>query len=157
MVSLQYEPRWTMSVLEASAALLTCDGKVWLSRRKDFKDDHLVGCLECPGGASAREGEPILSTAQREVLEETGLRLESDRFRYRGSIHVDKWTMWLYSVELGALERPKNTEPFKRGDWHLVEFEKIRFRMCTPALGALLSILMDELRIHRRETDAKTT
>lgn len=146
-----------MQVLEAAVTLLTCDGKVWISRRRDFKDDHLVGCLECPGGAVSRAGEPILTTAQREVLEETGLRLESERFRYRGSIHVNKWTMWLYTVELGRLERPKNTESFKREDWHLVDCEKIRFRMCTPALGALLSILMDEIRIHRRETDAKTT
>lgn len=138
-----------------SAVLLVLGEQTWVARRTAIKP-RLAGCLECPGGLWAESFgyggvETPVGTALREVREKTGLVLLPERLRYRGSLHLEELDMTLYSAELGYTERPKDTEPAKRDRWMLTHFERLRFVNCTPSLGALLAVVMDELRLKREK------
>lgn len=134
-----------MRVLKSGAAVLLIapNNCVWLAERDAAKT--MPHCFECPGGERVGS-ERYLDTARREVLEETGLYIASDRFDYRGTLQVDGWEMALYMVNLTNGEVPKDTEETKRSPWVLGRPEAVPLRWCTPSLGALLAIVLQERR-----------
>ena len=67
-------PKTTMPAHLGANAIITCDGKLLLERRRDSDTWGLVG-----GGVKKYE-EPIDAMA-REVWEELGLRISKDKFR----------------------------------------------------------------------------
>jgi 8-oxo-dGTP pyrophosphatase MutT (NUDIX family) len=127
-----------------STLLIAHDGRLWLAERTAHKP-RLAGLLECPGGElEAYEGNH--EGAAREVREETGLEIDERRFKYHGHIKVRDWYVNLYTVELEADERPKDTEPEKRTPWRLVDVNEIQNRSACPGLSALAGIFIDERR-----------
>jgi 8-oxo-dGTP pyrophosphatase MutT (NUDIX family) len=134
---------------DAVVVLLVCDGKAWLARR-DAHAPIMPGLLECPGG-KVEEGEDVAIAALREVKEESGLALDIDRLTHRGSIWSGRARVVLYIAELGRHERPKDTEPEKRNAWQLSAVDGLKMKACTPALGALASIFMHDLRLADEE------
>lgn len=125
--------------------------EVWIARRSPHAK-IMPDLLECVGG-SQEQGELALDTIIREMKEEAGLSLRSNRFDFKGVIFVDGWWYNLYFVELENREEPKNVEPTKRTMWWRLRPEHLTMHECSPALGALLSILMQELRMDRKHTD----
>lgn len=131
----------------ASITLLICGDKVWIAKRAL---DHKImpGLLECAGG-STEDTETSLDTAVREVQEEACLDIARSRFEYRGRIFVDNWWYSLFFLKLHEVEKPKNTETTKRFPWFLHSPEDLRMNELSPALGALVSIFMQELRVKK--------
>lgn len=129
-----------MPVLEAHvvSTLLVCDGKVWVARRKPNVEVS-PGLVECPGG-KMEGGETELMAARREVREETGLDIGFERFRARGQLYLNGRWCYLFMVELGRHERPKDTEPDKRDRWILTEAGGLKPKRSIASLGALCAL-----------------
>lgn len=70
----EHTPKTTMGAHLGANAIITCNGKLLLERRRDSDTWGLIG-----GGAKKWE-EPCEAMA-REVYEELGLRIRKDRFR----------------------------------------------------------------------------
>jgi 8-oxo-dGTP diphosphatase len=93
---------------------------IWLSKRLG---SHETGKYACPGGM-VDPGESFIMSIQREIEEETGLKISTDRFSMiRSFIHghigqKSDYTVW-YHVTLTSDEIPRNMEPEKHGDWCL--------------------------------------
>lgn len=129
----------------ASITLLISGDFVWIAQRPENKT-IMPGLLECAGGA--QEGKEVPSyTAHREVKEEAGLDVDRNRLEYRGHILVDGWWYDLFFLELKTGEQPQNVEPEKRGPWFICSPEVLPLGACSPALGALLSIFLQEKRM----------
>lgn len=131
----------------ASITLMIHGDKAWIARRPMNKS-IMPGLLECAGG-SQDGNETALETAIREVKEEANLWIANDRFTFVGVIFVDGWQYSLYFVTLDATETPKDVEPTKRDNWFLCPPGHITLGQCSPALGALLSIWIQEQRVRR--------
>ena len=102
-------PKTTMPAHLGANAIITCDGKLLLERRRDSDTWGLVG-----GGVKKYE-EPVDAIA-RETWEELGLRIPKDRFRKlavygepgRIAAYQDG-SIWRMVIVVFALELPKDT------------------------------------------------
>lgn len=102
-------PKTTMPAHLGANAIITCDGKLLLERRRDSDTWGLVG-----GGVKKYE-EPIDAIA-REVWEELGLRISKDKFRKlavydepgRIAAYRDG-SIWRMVIVVFALELPEDT------------------------------------------------
>ncbi len=131
---------------EAVVVLLTCNGRVWLARRSP-NSSTMGGLLECPGG-KVGPAEGLLMAAQREVEEETGRHITYDRFVQVGRLNIGTLMVHLFTVEVGTLEFPKDTEPGKRGAWQLSEPGGVKLRTLTPSSAALIAVMLEHARLN---------
>lgn len=127
----------------ASVTLLVCGEQAWVARRSAH--GTMPGLLECAGGA-VKDCESVDAAAVRETAEETGLELDSSRFKGCGQLILPDIDITLYLVTVGLTERPRDTEPHKRNAWMLTPVARLRFEACTPGLGALAAVFCHALR-----------
>lgn len=120
---------------------------MWLARRTANVSAR-PGLLECAGGA-VREGEDPSKAAVREVREETALAIEPERLVWHGILELADLRLWLYRVELGRCERPKDTEPTKRNAWQLCNPVRLKPSRYTPGLVALVGAFADVVRANK--------
>lgn len=109
------------SPLEVVVVILRSHRCVWMAERRAV-DKPYFGMLHAPGG-KVESGELKLEAAAREVLEETGLKLDLDRFyEGRSSMHRtddgEPFVVTWFVVSLEADEIPQRTEPEKTGEWY---------------------------------------
>lgn len=104
----------------AVVLLVDFDGSVWLAQRSK-NCEVMKEQWECPAG-KLQESEDFKTGAQRELMEETGLKVERSRLqscgllRTRGNGVMDVLCA-LFMVYLEEGEEPSNTETTKRGPW----------------------------------------
>lgn len=123
------------------------DTIVWLAERTESAD-AFGGCWCSPGGKPDKD-ESLLDALGREIEEETGLKIASDRFEFAGVISIwkkgAKVPVWLFLTELEYGETPINNgdpalsvwEPFSliRGP-----FESADNLLLTPGTAALIEM-----------------
>jgi 8-oxo-dGTP pyrophosphatase MutT (NUDIX family) len=102
------------------AIFLSRDGQVSLSKRSDPAREFYT-FWQCPGGGQ-EPNESTLTTAIRELQEETDIALPSSRFTYLGHDirHFSNGSPYRavnYHVELQRYEEPLNREPHKCTPW----------------------------------------
>lgn len=134
---------------QTAITLLVCENWAWVARRS-VDSPVMPGLLECPGG-KVEGNETPLGGAVREVYEEAGLDIHPDRFKHRGIVTArvgsEDWSIWLYMVEVGRHERPKDREPTKRNRWHPLPPGGVKkLRNLTPALGVLLALFAHDVK-----------
>lgn len=116
-----------MAMSPIGVVVLLLDGEfLWLAERT-AADRPYFGYFAAPGG-SLEDGEALLDCAKREVFEETGLSLHDSRliFGARTEHTYDNgqpFTMFWFSANLWAGERPVEREPHKQGKWLRIHLE----------------------------------
>ncbi len=129
----------------AVVAILFSEGYIWLAERLD-KDRPYFGMLAAPGG-SVNAGEWHENAIQREVKEETGLEITSDRFHYGGQTNHAysdgrPFFMHWFLVRLNLGEVPARTEPHKQGEWKRYTTAELGGLDVTPGtIGAIDGLL----------------
>lgn len=116
--------------------------------RRSREADGFAGYLCCPGGKPV-DGENPFTAAQREVEEETGLRIAIERFSWVGVITIwaqGAWIpVWLFIVELkdGEIpEIPEGKESSLLGPWERYDLtdDLTVTESLTPGTAALYEI-----------------
>lgn len=116
--------------------------------RRSTEADGFAGYLCCPGGKPI-DGENPFVAAQREVEEETGLRIALGRFSWVGVITIwagSRWIpVWLFIVELreGEIpETPAGEESRLLGPWerHNLADDLTATEVLTPGTAVLVEI-----------------
>lgn len=108
------------------------------------KGSHGAGEFALPGG-HLEYGESFEECAKREVLEETGLVLDSAEFAYAvnsvfpGGAH---YVTVFCRAEVPATAQPHNCEPHKCEGWDWVEYGSIA-RDCHPIFLPLAKLLLE--------------
>ena len=99
-------------------------------------------------GGKLNDGEHPLIGAQREVFEETGLYIDTNRFVHISEIldHPSTKCCTIYYVQLNDNEIPENREAKTKyfpqaSDWHLFSFENAEELFLMPSLMKVLDIL----------------
>ncbi|KDN71219.1 putative NUDIX domain-containing protein [Colletotrichum sublineola] len=103
------------------------DGKIIVGQRKS---SHGAGTIQLPGG-HLEFGEPFFLCAERETLEETGLRVRgtklvavtNDVFGDLGKHYI---TIFVRCELEDADAEPVNIEPEKCGGWSWVTWDEVR-------------------------------
>jgi mutator protein MutT len=116
------------------------EGKAYLSQRVNTK--NFVGRWQFAGG-KLEEGEIPVDGGVREVEEETGLKIETNRLSYFMPILEDPTTdvCHAFLVELTNDEIPKRTEHHKMTDWVLVTFDEALKLDLMPGLRIIFNKL----------------
>ena len=115
-------------------------GQIYLSQRLGKYEN---GKFACPGGMV--EGhEFYIDSIMRELKEETGLELNSNRFfKSIISTHIggkSDYTHWFY-VKLYGVEIPQNKEPDKHGPWKLYTLNETKLLSLMVSTAEMLKEL----------------
>ena len=111
-----------------------------MSQRINTK--NFVGKWQFAGG-KLEEGENPILGGVREVIEETGLTIDRNRFHYITSILEDPTTeaCYAYVVYLNETEVPQLTEPDKMTEWKLLTLEEALTLDLMPGLRTIIKEL----------------
>src|ERR1035437_657324 len=123
-----------------AVGLLRC-GKCYVSQRTSTR--NFSGRWQFAGGKLEPSERPK-DGAVREVAEETGLVIDTERLRQIGCIYGDSTTYvcYVYIVELNASEIPKRTENTMT-EWQLLTLDEILKLNLMPGLEKKIRKLKD--------------
>lgn len=125
------------------AIALVWGQRIYLSRRYNTK--RFNNFWQAPGGKVDDGENDIVSAAQRELEEETGLKVELSRLEYIGEIHDPSClACHVYKVQLKCGEKPQLTEPdcTHPDGWRLYSREEIKkLKNVMPGLKGILKYL----------------
>jgi 8-oxo-dGTP pyrophosphatase MutT (NUDIX family) len=118
--------------------------KVYMSQR--INTPNFTNKWQFAGGKLDEGENPVLGGV-REVFEETGLIITSDRLKCVMNILEDPTTDICYGfiVELKDNEVPKTLEPHKMTDWILITFEEALKLDLMPGLRTILEQLKNTI------------
>jgi mutator protein MutT len=126
-------------VIDVAIALVWRDGRLLLTRRPEGA--HLSGYWEFPGG-KCLPGESPESCAEREVLEEIGVRCRAVRRRTEIVHAYPERTVRLFPIECNYLGG--NPQPLEVAEWTWAEPARLSDYAFPPANATLLEDLARE-------------
>ncbi|KAI1094006.1 NUDIX hydrolase domain-like protein [Rostrohypoxylon terebratum] len=110
-----------------AALICNAEGKLVLGKRKG---SHGAGTWQFPGG-HLEMGESFFACAERETLEETGLKVTAEKvLTVTNDIFDPKTkhyvTMFVLCRRVNENDQPETMEPEKCEGWHWVDWDQIR-------------------------------
>jgi 8-oxo-dGTP diphosphatase len=122
---------------------LICDNKVYMSQR--INTANFTNKWQFAGGKLENNETPLMG-GLREVVEETGLLLDPNRFEWVMDILEDPTTKvcYAYLVELKDNEIPQRMETHKMSDWKLLTFDEALQLDLMPGLKTILTNLKNK-------------
>jgi thymidylate kinase/8-oxo-dGTP pyrophosphatase MutT (NUDIX family) len=120
--------------------------KIWVSQRINNTKEY-YGRWQSPGGHIEETDMSIRHAAQREILEETGIRIEMNDLKYWRTEHYHRTNEWRIVHCFRAMtERiPERIEPWEMSDWKLENIKTILAN--SSVIPSLIATLTKEQQI----------
>jgi thymidylate kinase/8-oxo-dGTP pyrophosphatase MutT (NUDIX family) len=96
--------------------------KIWVSKRKNIIKEFYEH-WQCPGGHVEVTDISAKHAAQREVREETGIKVDLKDLKYRRTNHYWRENEWriVHCYYLQTFKNPRLTEPEEMSEWQLLK------------------------------------
>jgi thymidylate kinase/ADP-ribose pyrophosphatase YjhB (NUDIX family) len=119
--------------------------KIWVSKRKNYTKEF-YGHWQTPGGHIEETDLTKRHAAQREILEETGIKIEISDLKYWSTEHYQKENEWriVHCFKAITNEIPKLMEPWEMTDWELRDIKSV---LKEPIIQSVQDILNGKQQI----------
>jgi thymidylate kinase/8-oxo-dGTP pyrophosphatase MutT (NUDIX family) len=131
-----------MKIIQYTTTVLykTNSWKIWVSQRINV-DKEYYEQWQSPGGHVEEIDISIRHAAQREILEETGIKIEMNDLEYWRTEHYHRINEWriVHCFRAMTDKIPEQTEPGEMSEWKLVDIKTILNNSIIPSLRDTLT------------------